>query len=85
MSDFESKSESYFFSKMMQHMKKIDPMRYSNKATLFKDLRILKTAFNSKVPSRREDDNTFLKSTLDTEYTKIRQTSGKFRWRMQPA
>ena len=78
MSDFESKSEAYFFSEMMPRLKKIDTLRYNNKAALFKDLRILKTAFNSKVPDRQGDDKTFLKSVLDTEYTKIKQTSGRF-------
>ena len=78
LSDFESKSETFFFSEMTPRLKKIDTLRYNNKATLFKDLRILKTAFNSKVPNRREDDETFLKNTLDTEYAKIGQTSGKF-------
>ena len=62
---------------MTPRLKKIDTVRYNNKATLFKDLPILKTAFNSKVPNRREDDKTFLKNTLNTEYVKIGQTSGK--------
>ena len=70
LSDFESKSETFPPPppEMTPRMKKIDTVRYNNKATLFKDLRILKTAFNSKVPNRREDDETFLKNTLDTEY-----------------
>ena len=59
-------------------LEKIYTVHYNNRATLFKDLHILKTAFYSKVPNRREDDKTFLKNTLNTEYVKIGQTSGKF-------
>ena len=59
-------------------MKAVDTVRYQNKALLFKDLRILKSAFNSKVPEANSNDKTFLKSTLEIEKTKIAQTSREY-------
>ena len=78
ITNFESKSETYFFSEMLPRLKAVDTMRYQNKALLFKDLRILKSAFHSKVPEIKPNDKTFLKSTLENERTKIAQTSREY-------
>ena len=50
-------------------------MRYQNKALLFRDLRILKSAFDSKVPEAKPNDKSFLRSTLESERNEIAQTS----------
>lgn len=78
IANFESKSETYFFSEMLPRLKAVDTLRYQNKTILFKDLRILKSAFNSKVPEVKPNDKTFLKSTLESERTKIAQTSSNY-------
>ena len=76
--NFESNSETYFFSEMLPRLKAVDTMRYQNKALLFKDLRILKSAFDSKVSEAKPNDKTFLRSTLESERNKIAQTSREF-------
>ena len=78
ITNFESKSETYFFSEMLPRLKAVDTMRYQNKALLFKDLRILKSAFDSKVPEAKPNDKTFLRSTLESERNKIAQTSREY-------
>ena len=77
ITDFESKSETYFFAEMTPRLKSIDTTRYQNKLTLFKDLRILKAAFNSKVPEVKPNDKAFIRSTLDREKSKIRDVTGE--------
>lgn len=66
------------FSPRCFRVKAVDTLRYQNKTILFKDLRILKSAFNSKVPEVKPNDKTFLKSTLESERTKIAQTSSNY-------
>ena len=78
ITNFESKSETYFFSEMLPRLKAVDTMRYQNKALLFKDNRILKSAFDSKVPEAKPNDKTFLRSTLESERNKIAQTSREY-------
>lgn len=78
ISEFESKSETYFFQEMTPRVKVLDWNRYQNKARLFKDLRLLRTAFNGKVPPKSADDRNYLKNILEREYNKIKETSGKF-------
>ena len=74
ISEFESKSETYFFQEMTPPVKVLDWNRYQNKAKLFKDLRILRTVFNGKVPPKNADDRNYLKNILECEYAKIKET-----------
>ena len=78
ISEFESKSEAYFFQEMTPRLKVLNWNRYKNRANLFRDLRILRSAFNCNVPTKGADDRNFLKSILEREHAKINQTSGKF-------
>ena len=78
ITNFESKSETYFFSEMLQRLKAFDTMRYQNKALLFKDLRILKSAFDFKVPEAKPNAKTLLRITLESERNKIAQTPREY-------
>ena len=78
ISEFESKSETYFFQDMTSCVKVLDWNRYQNKAKLFKDPRIWRTVFNGTVPAKKADDRNYLKNFLECEYAKIKETNGKF-------
>ena len=50
ISEFESKSEAYFFQEMTPCLKVLDWNRYKNRANLFRDLRILRLLLIVKFP-----------------------------------